>query len=159
MSLMSVIHYDHYKAATQCDISTKILAQQLTVLDLSSTPPESGSVGLQVMLEKIGGVCLVEKLQAIELYKADFSYHQFVFGKAAMDSLNSIGYTPDELFSQKGSTSKDAKFEKILMADLSWQACHTMTVVSADAACCNDRVNLTSHHVTSLARQMATFQQ
>jgi hypothetical protein len=42
-----------------------------------------------------------------------------MFGKVAMDSLNSIGYTPEELFSQKGSTSKDAKFDKTLMADLS----------------------------------------
>ncbi len=72
------------------------------------------------MLEKIAGVCLVEKLQAIQLYKADFNcYNQFVFGKVAMDSLNSIGYTPDELFSQKGSTSEDAKFDKTLMVDLS----------------------------------------
>jgi hypothetical protein len=35
------------------------------------------------------------------------------------DSLNSIGYAPEELFSQKGSTSEDAKFDKTLMADLS----------------------------------------
>jgi hypothetical protein len=61
------------------------------------------------MLKKIAGVCLIEKLRAIQLYKADFNcYNQFIFGKAAMDSLNSIGYTPEELFSQKESTSEDA---------------------------------------------------
>ncbi len=64
-----------------------------------------------------------------------------------MESLSSIGYTPKELFSQKGSTSKDAKFEKILMADLSRQACHPMTVVSADAAYCYNRIN---HIIMSL---------
>jgi hypothetical protein len=58
-----------------------------------------------------------------------------------MESLNSIGYAPEELFSQKGSTSKDAKFDKTLMSDLSRQARHPMTVVSADAANCYDRVN------------------
>jgi hypothetical protein len=48
------------------------------------------------MLIKIPGVCLVEKLQAIQLYEVDFNcYNQFIFGKAAMDSLNSIGYTPE----------------------------------------------------------------
>ncbi len=31
-SLMSGVHYSHYKAAIKCDISTKILAQQLTVV-------------------------------------------------------------------------------------------------------------------------------
>jgi hypothetical protein len=60
--LMSGIHYDHYKAAIQCDISTKILAQQLTVVACSGIPPESWSIGLQVMLEKIAGICLLEKL-------------------------------------------------------------------------------------------------
>ncbi len=56
----------------------------------------------------------MEKLRAIQLYEADFNcYNQFVFGKVAMDALNSIGYTPEELFSQKGSTSEDPKFDKL----------------------------------------------
>jgi hypothetical protein len=145
---MSGIHYGHYKAAIQCNINTKILAQQLTVVARSGIPPESWSMGLQVMLKKIAGVCLVKKLHAIQLYEADFNcYNQFVFGKAVMDSLNSIGYMPKELFLQKGSTSKDAKFNKTLMANLSQQARHPMTVVLADAAYCYDQVN---HIIMSL---------
>jgi hypothetical protein len=86
------------------------------------------------MLEKIAGVCLVEKLRVIQLYKADFNcYNQLIFGKEAMNTLNKINYTPEELFSQKGSTSDDAKFDKTLLADLSMQARRPMTVVSADA--------------------------
>jgi hypothetical protein len=112
-SSMSGIHYGHYKAAIQCDISTRILTQQLTVVAQSGIPPESWSVGLQVMLEKIAGVCLVEKLQATQLYKADNNcYNQFMFGKVAMDSLNSIGYTPEELFSQKGAPAKMQRLTK-----------------------------------------------
>jgi hypothetical protein len=53
----------------------------------------------------------------------------------------------NELFSQKGSTTEDAKFDKTLMADVSRQARHPMTVVSADAAYCYDRVN---HIIMSL---------
>jgi hypothetical protein len=56
------VHYRHYKAAIQDDLSTEILAQQLTVIARSRIPPEICSIGLQVMLEKIAGVCLVEKL-------------------------------------------------------------------------------------------------
>ncbi len=63
--LMSGVHYGHYKATIQDALSTKILAQQLTVIARSGIPPEIWSIGLQVMLEKIGGVCLVEKIQAI----------------------------------------------------------------------------------------------
>jgi hypothetical protein len=63
------------------------------------------------MLEKIAGVCLVEKLHATQLYEADFNcYTQFIVGKQAMQTLMDSGYILKELFSQKGSTSKDAKF-------------------------------------------------
>jgi hypothetical protein len=147
-SSMSGVHYGHYKVAIQCDISTKILAQQLTVVAQSGIPPESWSIGLQVMLEKIAGVCLGKKLCAIQLYDANVNcYNQFVFGKSAMVSLNSIGYTPKELFSQKGSPSEDAKFDKTLMADLSQQAHHPMTMVLADPAYCYNHVN---HIIMSL---------
>jgi hypothetical protein len=61
-SSMLGVHYGHYKAAIQDDLSREILAQQLTVIARSEIPPENWSIGLQVMLEKIVGVCLVEKL-------------------------------------------------------------------------------------------------
>ena len=100
------------------------------------------------MLEKIAGVCLVEKLQAIQLYEADFNcFNYFIFGRSAMDSLTKNDYLPEEIFSQKGSTAEDAKFDKTLMADLSRQARHPMTVVSADEAYCYDKVN---HIIMSL---------
>jgi hypothetical protein len=62
---MSGVHYGHYKAAIKCNISTKILVQLLTVVAQSAIPPKNWSIGLQVMLKKIDGVCLVEMLQAI----------------------------------------------------------------------------------------------
>jgi hypothetical protein len=94
------------------------------------------------MLEKIAGVCLVEKLWAIQLYEADFNcYNQFIFGQTAMESVTKNNYLPKELFSQKECTAEDAKFDKTLMSNLSRQARHPMTVVSMDAAYCYDRVN------------------
>jgi hypothetical protein len=146
--LMSGVHYRHYKAVIQDDLSTEILAQQLTVIVRSGIPPENWSIGLQVMLEKIAGVCLVEKLRAIQLYKADFNcYNQFIFGGHAMQALANSGYILEELFSQKGNTAEDAKFDKTLMADLSRQARHPMIIVSADEAYCYNRVN---HIIMSL---------
>jgi hypothetical protein len=41
----------------------KILAQQLAVVARSGILPENWSIGLQIMLEKIAGVCLVEKIK------------------------------------------------------------------------------------------------
>jgi hypothetical protein len=148
LSSMSGIHYGHYKAAIQDAHSTKMLAQQLTVIARSRIPPERWSVGLQVMLEKIAGVCLVEKLRTIQLYEVDFnSYNPFIFGWQAMQMPTNCGYIPKELFSQKGSMAKDAKFDKTLMLDLSQQARQPMTIELANTAYCYDRVN---HVIMSL---------
>ncbi len=139
---MSGVHYGHYKAVIQDEMSSEVLALQLTVIVQSSIPPENWSVGLQVTLEKIAGVCLVEKLHAIQLYEANFNcYNQFIFGKHAMHTLTESRYIPEELFSQKGSTAKDAKFNKTLIADLSRQVRRPMIVTSVDAAYCYDPVN------------------
>jgi hypothetical protein len=145
---VSGVHYGHYKAAIQDKTSSEVLALQLTVIAQSGIPPENLSVGLQVMLEKIAGVCLVKKLRAIQLYKADFNcYNQFIFGKQAMQTLTESRYIPKELFSQKGSTAEDAKFDKTLIDDLSRQGRQPMIVTSVDAAYCYDRVN---HIIMSL---------
>jgi hypothetical protein len=112
-SSMSGVHYGHYKAAIQDKMSTEVLALQLTVIARSGIPSEDWSIELQVMLEKIAGLCLVEKLWAIQLYKADFNcYNQFIFGRNAIQKLTESKYISKELFSQKGSTVEDAKFEK-----------------------------------------------
>jgi len=54
---------------------------------------------------------------------------------------------------QKRSTNKDAKFDKTLMADISQQARHPMTVVLADAAYCYNWVN---HIIMSLVLLVLT---
>ncbi len=168
-SSMSGVHYGHYKATIQDILSTEILAQQLTVIARSRIRPESWSVGLQVMLEKIAEVCLVKKLWAIQLYEADFNcYNQFVFGKQAMQKLTNSGYIPKELFSQIGSTAEDARFDKTLMAGLSRQARQPMAIILADAAYCYDRVNqvimslvwlvLTNGNIPSIVAAMICLQ-
>ena len=53
-----------------------------------------------------------------------------------MKTITESKYIPKEIFSQKGSTAEDAKFNKALMADLSRQARHPMTIISADTAYC-----------------------
>ncbi len=159
-SSMSGFHYGHYKAAIQDALSTEILAQQLTMIARSGILPENWSIGFQVMLEKIARVCLVKKLQAIQLYEANFNcYNQFIFGSQAMQALTTSGYVPEELFSQKGSTAKDAKFDKTLMANLLRQARHPMTIVSADAAYCYNRVIMLSCHWYGWYSPNATSQQ
>jgi hypothetical protein len=169
LSSMSGAHYGHDKTAIQDTLSIEILAQQLTVIAQSGIPRESWSVGLRVMLEKIAGLCLVKKLQAIQLYEANFNcYNQFIFGKQAMQNLTDRGYIPKEMFSQKGSTAEDAKFDKTLMGDLSRQARQPMAIILADTAYCYDRVNhmimllvwlvLTNGNIPSIVAAMICLQ-
>jgi len=61
-SSSSGVHYGHYKAAIQDQMSTKVLALQLMVIVCSGVSPDTWSVGLKEMLEKIAGICLMEKL-------------------------------------------------------------------------------------------------
>jgi hypothetical protein len=68
-------------------------------------------------------------------------YDRFVFCYNRMNALDNSSYVLEELFSQKGRTAEDAKFDKTLLANLSCQARQPMMVVSVDAAYCYDKVN------------------
>ena len=73
----SSIHYGHYKATVKSELVTKINAQQLTeVIARSDVAPMRWGMSLQVLLEKLAGMCLVEKLRYIQLYEADFNFFQ-----------------------------------------------------------------------------------
>ena len=102
-------------------------------------------MSLQVLLEKLAGVCLVEKLRYIQLYEADFNFfQQFIFGQEALNNLTEQELLPEKHFSKKRSTAEDAKFDKTLKADNLRQARTPMSNVSVDTTQCYDRVN----HVT-----------
>ena len=73
-SSSSSIHYGHYKASVKSDLSSKMHAQQLTIIAISGVATERLGVSLRVLLEKLAGVCLVEKLRYIQLYEADFNF-------------------------------------------------------------------------------------
>ena len=82
--------------------------------------PERWNILLQVLLDKIAGVCLVKKLRYIQLYEADFNFfQQFIFGRKTTNLLTDNGFLPEEHFSKKESTAEDAKFDKTLIENLS----------------------------------------
>ena len=61
-SSISGIHAGHYKSATHSDTVTDFLARKITLIALGGCPPNRWGHGLQVMLEKVAGVALVNKL-------------------------------------------------------------------------------------------------
>ena len=119
-SSISKVHFGHYKAAAKSKKLAKFLAQKVTVTVRTGCPPERWSNGLQVLLEKIAGTFLVEKLRAILLMEADFNhFNKWAFGYEALNALAEDGYIPEEFYAQRESTAEDAKMDNCLTTDLS----------------------------------------
>jgi hypothetical protein len=147
-SSISDIHFAHYKAAVHSDKITALLSKKLTVIARCGIPPSRWGSGLQVMLEKIAGVALVNKLRAILLMEADYNFHnKWVFGHKALDKIMNSGYIPEGQFSKRESTAEDAKMDTKLTYDISRQLRHPMGELSVDASNCYDRI---SHIIMSL---------
>ena len=52
---------------------------------------------MHVMLEKIAGVALMNKLRAILLIEGDYNYfNKWVFGREAINVLYEMGYIPED---------------------------------------------------------------
>lgn len=144
----SGLHLGHDKAAAQSVELSEIFALQMNTIVHSGLYPARWGVPLQVMLEKIAGVCLVDKLRSIQLYESDYNwFNKFIFNDSALRTLELSGSLPEEHFSHRGSTAEDACFDKTLTVDISRQSRTPMALISVNAAQCYDRVN---HNVMGL---------
>ncbi len=73
-----------------------------------------------MLLEKVPGVALVDKLCAILLMEGDFNLsNKWFFGHEAVNRLYEIGYIPEDQYSKKSSTAEDSKLDNCLTMDLS----------------------------------------
>lgn len=121
-SSISGVHFGLYKAAMQSDVITDYLANKISVTGSYGCPPTRWSCGLQVMLEKVAGVALVNKLRAILLMEGDYNFfNKWVFGFKVMDHLYAEGYIPQDQYSQRESTAEDARLDNRLTMDISRQ--------------------------------------
>ena len=136
------VHFGHYIAAATSDEMSNFLARKITLVAKCGIPPERWSYGLTVMLEKVAGVALVNKLRAILLMEADFNMHnKLIFGSRMLDQARKNGIIPEEHFVEKQSTAEDGKFVNVLLADVSRQRRTRMSSISADASNCYDRIH------------------
>ena len=95
------VHFGHYRAATKSDKITKFLSEKVTLIARTGLPPERWGSGLQVMLKKIAGIALVNKLRAILLMEADYNFfNKWAFGHQAIGKLYEMGYIPEDQYSQ-----------------------------------------------------------
>lgn len=151
-SSVANIHFGHWKAATRSEVLKSFFAAKLTAIGTYGCPPTRWSSGLQVMLEKVAGVALVNKLRAILLMEGDFNFfNKWTFGHMAMEELYRLEYIPQDQYSQRGSTAEDARMDSRLTTDLSRQLRHPMAIAAVDADQCYDRINHTIMSLVLLA--------
>ena len=92
-----------------------------------------------MLLVKVPGVALVDKLWAILLMEGNFNFfNKWIFGHRAVNKLYKIGYFPEDQYSKKSSTAKDSKLDNRLTMSLSRQFRQLMIAVSAAADKCYD---------------------
>ena len=138
----SGLHHGHDKSAAKHEQLSEFFANQMTTIMQTGLQPVRWGIALQVLLEKIAGVCLVTKLRSIQLYDSHFNwFNKIIFNDFAMINLCSSGCLPEEHFSQRGQTAEDACFDKTLTLDISRQSRQPMALISVDAAQCYDRVH------------------
>jgi hypothetical protein len=71
------------------------------------------------MLEKVAGVALINKLQAILLMEANFNYmNKWIFGFEAINKMYALGYIAGDQYSQKESMVEDTKMDNKLTMDI-----------------------------------------
>ncbi len=146
--MISGIHFCYYKSATYSDVITNFLSWKISLITQGRCPPDRWGHGLQVMLEKVAGVALVNKLEAILLMEANFNYmNKWIFGFEAIYKMYALGYVAGDQYSQKESMAEDAKMDNKPMMDILCQLCHPLATISTDADKCYDCIN---HIIMSL---------
>ncbi len=87
-----------------------------------------------MLLEKVPGVALVDKLRAILLMEGNFNFlTKWLFGHVAFNKLYKLGYIWEDQYSKKSSTAEDSKLDNHLTIDLSHQFRQPLIAVSANA--------------------------
>lgn len=147
----SKIHFGHYKVSAKLKRFATFFARKLTFITRMGCAPSRWGIGLTVLLEKIAGTALVNKLRAILLFEADSNmFNSYVFGQRAMEMARRHNLIPQEQYAERQSDGQDGAWLKRLFADISRQLRIPIGIVSADAEQCYDRI---AHVFASLVYQ------
>jgi hypothetical protein len=138
---LSKIHFGHWKAWRLSPELTELACSQLNLIACTGVPPSCWGNGLQVLLEKVPGVALVDKLRAILLIEGDFNFfNKWLFGYIAVSKVYKLGSILEDQYSKKSSTADESKLDSRLAMDLSRQFGQLLVSVSADTDKCCDQI-------------------
>ena len=147
----SGLHFGHYKVAARSPLLSHMHALKTSLALRRGVALDRWSRGLSVMLEKMYGCTLVNKLRAILLMEADFNFsNKVIYGVRMMDNARNFGYMPEEVYSEQGRTADDGSLAKVLFYDIVRQSRVAAGLASIDAANCYDSI---AHAIASLVFQ------
>ena len=151
-SSYSNLHFGHYKAAAHHPYIASLHAKPIELAFRTGSPLTRWTIGLAVMLEKIAGVILAEKLRAILLMEADFNFGNTVYmGRRMIKTAEALQVIPKETFGGRNDACPiEVPLCRLMFFDLVRQKKFNAALGSYDAQTCYDRV---AHNFTSLAVQ------
>ena len=119
-SSFSGLHFSHCKAAAQSDYLSECHAITTELAYASGFSLPRWQVGLSVMLEKVPGNSLAEKLRAILLMEADFNFaNRLFFNVRMMQKAEQSGQLPEELYGgRNGHEAQEVAVNRRIMADI-----------------------------------------
>jgi hypothetical protein len=106
---------------------------------------------LTILLEKVFGNIYIDKMQAICLLEANYSWlNKFVFAKQMMDKAFEGDIIPVERFAKRGSQATNRVLTSGLFCNIARALHKTAAMNSVDLANCYDAV---AHPIASIALQ------
>jgi hypothetical protein len=118
-SSVSTLHFGHYISGADCDEISDFHALKTSLALVHGIALNRWSKGLCVMLEKVMGVKLINKLRAILLMEADFNAsNKIIFGERMMDNARKYKLMPEEIFSEKQRMADDGAVAKRTFYDI-----------------------------------------
>ncbi len=144
-------HFGHYKVASYDRYLSAMHAAKLTLAASTGVPLARWGNRLTVLLEKVFGNIYIDKMLAVCLLEANYSWlNKFVFAKLMTDKAFQGEIIPAEQFAKRGSQVTEGVLTSGLFCDLAWALHKTVALESVDLANCYDAV---AHLITSIALQ------
>jgi hypothetical protein len=137
----SRLHFSHYIAGADCNYVSQFHALRVSLALKKGIALERCTNGLSVMLEKMFGVRLVSKLQAILLTEADFNaMNKEVYGVRMLEEAKKYKLIPEEIFSEKNRTANNGGLAKTLFYNIVCQLRVPAAIASINASNCYDHI-------------------
>jgi hypothetical protein len=135
-------HFGHYKAIARDRYLSALQAAKLSLAALTGIPLDRWGSALTVLLEKEFGNIYLDKMRAICLMEADFSWlMKLVFAKRMMDQAYDAGIIPSEQFACRGAQAAHGVLCKVLFCDMVRALHFVAGLSSVDLGNCYDAVS------------------